>query len=180
MSKRITLVTLFDDTEINKINDLMKKIQERTCKVPYGIDDENRFKIDNLPFHFTIFATNKENENLILNLANKINMEKIKLEIEEAEIMEARNDSFCLYFPIKENIHIKKLQEIFYNKLPNENYNPKNFTFHLTLHIDKDYEKVLSMKKIINEDFKPFSLEFNKLVLFNYPGDKIKEFNFMN
>lgn len=106
-------------------------------------------------------------------------MEKIKLEIEEAKIMEARNNSFCLYFPIKENINIKKLQEIFYNKLPNENYNPKNFTFHLTLHIDKDYEKVLQMKKIINKNFRPFLLEFNKLVLFNYPGDRIKEFNFI-
>lgn len=32
------------------------------CKVPYGIDDENRYEIDNLPFHFTIFATDKEKQ----------------------------------------------------------------------------------------------------------------------
>lgn len=37
MSKRITLITLFDNKEINKINNLMQRIQEKTCKVPYGL-----------------------------------------------------------------------------------------------------------------------------------------------
>ncbi len=61
MNKRITLISFIDKAEENKIKSLMRKIKVNTCKVPYGIDDENRYKIDNLPYHFTIFATNKEN-----------------------------------------------------------------------------------------------------------------------
>jgi hypothetical protein len=30
------------------------------CKVPYEINDELRYEIDNLPYHFTIFATDKK------------------------------------------------------------------------------------------------------------------------
>ena len=52
MEKRITLVTMFDNEEINKIETLMLKTNKKTCKVPYGIDDEKRYEIDNLPYHF--------------------------------------------------------------------------------------------------------------------------------
>lgn len=175
MKKRITLVTLFNSKEINKVKNIMNKLDQKTCKVPYGIDDKNRYEIDTLPFHFTVFATDKENEKTMIELMQGINMQKIKLEIEKAEIMKLRNNSFCLYLAIKENTYMKDLQRIFYNKLPGDKYNPDNFVFHLTLHIDKDYEKVLSMQKIINDDFKSFSLEFDKLGLFDYPGDIIKE-----
>ena len=59
---RITLITYFDQKELNKIYKRIKNINFKICKVPYGIDDQKRYEIDNLPFHFTIFATNKENQ----------------------------------------------------------------------------------------------------------------------
>ena len=52
---RITLITFSEQKELNN---LLKNINIEMCKVPYGIDDKNRFKIDNLPFHFTIFSNN--------------------------------------------------------------------------------------------------------------------------
>lgn len=121
-----------EQNEINKIENLMSVVKENTCKVPYGINDTNRYEIDNLPYHFTIFATKKENQ------------------------------------------QIKELQRIFYNEFPKEPYNPDNFIFHITLHIDKDYSKVLELKNILKQNFKPFFLRFNMLALFNYPGDMIK------
>ena len=62
MSKRITLISWLEKKELKKIEDLMKENEEKTCKVPYGINDEKREEIDNLPYHFTIFATKKENQ----------------------------------------------------------------------------------------------------------------------
>ena len=59
MSKRITLISFIEKNEIRKVEQLMENINEGTCKVPYGINDEKRYEIDNLPYHFTIFATNK-------------------------------------------------------------------------------------------------------------------------
>ena len=78
MSKRITMISFMNKTELDKIEKLMNNIQIKTCKVPYGID-ENRYNIDNLPYHFTIFATNKENQNEMIDIAQKIDIGKIKV-----------------------------------------------------------------------------------------------------
>lgn len=180
MEKRITLVTMFDNEEINKIETLMLKTNKRTCKVPYGIDDENRYEIDNLPYHFTIFATNKENQNQMIEIVERIIIDKIQVKVNDIKIMKARYDSYCLYLAIEENQQIKELQRIFYNKFPQEKYNLDDFTFHMTLHIDKDYDIVLNLQNTLKENFKPFLLEFNTLALFDYPGDMIKKINLKN
>ena len=91
--------------------------------------------------------------------------------------MNVKHNSYCLYLAIEENQQIKELQRIFYNKFPQEKYNPDDFTFHMTLHIDKDYDIVLNLQNTIKENFKPFLLEFNTLALFDYPGDMIKKIN---
>lgn len=174
MSKRITMISFMNKTELDKIEKLMNNIQIKTCKVPYGID-ENRYNIDNLPYHFTIFATNKENQNEIINIAQKIDIGKIKVKVNDAKIMKCKNGSFVLYLAIEDNEKIKKLQRIFFNEFPKEKYNPEKFTFHLTLHIDKDYDKVLELENKIKDSFKPFYLEFDRLALYDYPGDMIKE-----
>ena len=91
--------------------------------------------------------------------------------------MNVKHNSYCLYLAIEENQQIKELQRIFYNKFLQEKYNPDDFTFHMTLHIDKDYDIVLNLQNTIKENFKPFLLEFNTLALFDYPGDMIKKIN---
>ena len=75
---------------------------------------------------------------------------------------------------IEENNEIKKLQKIFYEAISGENYNPDNFTFHMTLHIDKDKQIIDKLLEKIKLNFKPFNLEFDKLVLFDYPGEMIE------
>ena len=177
MGKRITLISFIDKTETNKIEDLMSKIKEDTCKVPYGINDEKRYEIDNLPYHFTIFATNKENQARILEIAQNISIDKIQVKVNDIKIMEARYDSYCLYLSIEESPQIKELQRIFYNEFSMEKYNPDDFVFHMTLHIDKDYNKILNLQRILKETFEPFFLEFNTLALFDYPGELIKKIN---
>ncbi|MCI9063331.1 MAG: 2'-5' RNA ligase family protein [Clostridia bacterium] len=104
-----------------------------------------------------------------------------------------KNNSWILYLGIKDNEDMKRLQQLFYKEFPNERfknifykdatdekYNPDNSIFHMTLHIDENYEKVQYIYEKLKEDFKPFLLEFSKLVLFDYPGEKIKEFDLKN
>lgn len=91
--------------------------------------------------------------------------------------MDAKYDSFVLYFGIEENDELKNLQRIFYDRILEEKYNPDLFTFHLTLHIDKDKQLIYNLYNKIKQNFKPFDLQFNKLALFDYPGDMIKEIN---
>ena len=85
-----------------------------------------------MPYHFTIFATDKQNESKLLNIASNIKMNKIKLKINGIRIMNGRNNSFVLYFPIEDNEDIKKLQRKFFLQIPGENYDPDKFTFHMT------------------------------------------------
>ncbi len=174
MSKRITLITFIDQIETNKIEKLMKNINENTCKVPYGINDEKREEIDNLPYHFTIFATNKENQKKLLEILQSINIDKIQLKINDIKIMNGRDNSYCLYLSIEENNNIKELQRIFYKEFRKEEYNPDKFNFHMTLHIDKDYYKISNLQKVLKENFEPFYLKFNTLALYDYPGEMIE------
>ena len=177
MSKRITLISFIEKNEINKVEQLVGNLKENTCKVPYGINDEKRYEIDNLPYHFTIFATNKENQDEILEIVESINIDKIQLKVNDIKIMNAKYDSYCLYLSIEENKQIKELQRIFYKEFSKEKYNPDDFIFHMTLDIDKDYNKIFDLQKILKENFKPFFLEFNTVALFDYPGDIVKKIN---
>ncbi len=174
---RITLITSFKEKELEKINQQIKNVDYNMCKVPYGINDDLRSEIDNLPYHFTIFATDKDNEEQLLNIVNNIKVGKITLKINDIKIMKGRNNSFVLYFAIEENEDIKNLQRIIFLNILGENYNPDKFIFHLTLHIDKDEKLVNKLKEKIESNFKPFDIEFDKLVLYNYPGEMIKEIN---
>ena len=178
MSKRITMISFMNKTQLDKVKKLMNNIPIKTCKVPYGINDENRYNIDNLPYHFTVFATNKENQNEIIKIAQKIQRDKTRVKVNDVKIMKGSYESFVLYLSIEDNEEIKDLQRIFFNEFPKEKYNPEQFTFHLTLHIDKDYDKILELQNIIKNNFKPFYLEFNRLALYDYPGDMIKEISF--
>lgn len=159
MSKRITLISFMENSEIGKVEKLMNNIKENTCKVPYGINDNKRYEIDNLPYHFTIFATDKENQNKILEIAKNISVEKILLKVNDIKIMDTKYNSYCLYLSIEEK------------------YNPDDFIFHITLHIDKDYNKILNFQRILKRHFKPFYLEFNTLALYDYPGEIIEKIN---
>lgn len=107
----------------------MNNIPIKTYKVPYGIDDENRYNIDNLPYHFTIFATNKENQNEIINIAKKIQRDRIRVKVNDVKIMKGRNESFVLYLSIEDNEEIKDLQRIFFNEFPQENIIQNNLHF---------------------------------------------------
>lgn len=180
MSRRITLISNLEQSELKKIDKLMTYVKFKTCKVPYGIDDEHRYDIDNLPYHFTIFATNKENQKEFIDLIKAVNIDIIKIKVNKVEIMNGKYDSYVLYLGIEDNQNLKELQRIFYHKFPKEHYNPENFTFHMTLHIDKDYEIIKNLQNKILEKFEPFYLEFNELVLYNYPGEEIQKFNLSN
>lgn len=180
MNKRITLISNLRQSELKKIYGLVSDTKFKTCKVPYGIDDGHRYDIDNLPYHFTIFATDKENQDKFIDLIRTVNIGTIKLKINTVEIMNGKYDSYVLYLGIEENENLRNLQRIFYYKFPKEHYNPKSFIFHMTLHIDKDYDTIKILQNKILEKFEPFYLEFDEMALYNYPGEEIQKFSLSN
>lgn len=153
-----------------------------------GIDIDNTItevqeELNNAAYEYAIkLGKNIENaENPFEDIKNNGDTYKKKFQFSYEELKyflkNIQYDSYCLYLPIEENQQIKELQRIFYKEFPKEKYNPDNFVFHMTLHIDKDYNKVLNLQRILKENFEPFFLEFNKLALFDYPGELIKKIN---
>lgn len=177
MNERITFISIFDNNNLEKIEFYIEKLNEKLCKVPYGKNVDNREKVDTLPYHFTLSAWDISAEENVINELSKIAFPKLRLLIKNVEIMNGRENSYVLCFSIEDNEELKLLQQKIYKVLPSEKYNPDNFNFHITIHIDKDYNKIISMKEKILESFIPFELEVDAFGLYEiYPAKLIKNF----
>lgn len=177
MNERITLVATFDKTDLAKIEYCTKQINENLCKVPFGKNVDNRESADTLPYHFTLSAWNISDEENTIKKLSKIDFPKIKVCVDNVEIMNGKENSYVLYFNVQENIELKLLQGKIYQVLPSDKYNPKNFKFHITIHIGKDYDKIISIKEKILENFTPFELETDAFGLYEiYPAKLVQQF----
>ena len=181
MNERITFISVFDDRNIEKIKYYVKKINGKLCKVPFGKNVNDRIEADTLPYHFTLSAWDIKDKEEVIKALSQIVFSKLKIYINYVEIMNGKENSYVLYFNVEENKKLKLLQDQIYHVLPSERYNPENFKFHITIHIDKDYNKIISMKEQILQDFKPFELEVDTFRLYEiYPAKLVKQFNSIN
>ena len=174
MNYRITLISLFNTEDLNKINNIIKNVTEPLCKVPYIKNIDNRTSIDTLPYHFTLSAWNIEEKDFILKKLSNIKFNSFKITVSSIEVMNGRENSYVLYFKIKENIELQNLQKQVYNILPVEKYNPNKFKFHITIHVDRDYDKIIKIKKELEQSFIPFELNVSSIGLFEiYPANLV-------
>lgn len=174
MNDRITLISLFNTEDLNKINKVIKNVSEPLCKVPYIKNIDNRISIDTLPYHFTLSAWNIEEKDFVLKKLSNIKFNSFKITVSSIEVMNGRENSYVLYFKIRENRELKKLQERVYNILPVEKYNPNSFEFHITIHVDKDYDKIIKIKKELEQSFIPIELTVSSIGLFEiYPANLV-------
>ena len=175
MNSRITLVTLFNEESLKKMDELISSVDEKLCKVPFN-RNVNRCEVDTLPFHLTLSAWDINKKDEVVLMLNSINFNSFKLVVNGLGIMNGKEGSHVLYFNIVDCDELKALHKAIYSSIPNERYNPDNFKFHITIHIDQDYEKILRIKNALEEGFTPFELEVNSIGLFSiYPAILIKE-----
>lgn len=112
MNERITLVSLFNQNNLKKINDSILVLDEPLCKVPFGKNVNNRFQADTLPSHFTLSSWDIKRENFILQELSKIFFEKFNILVDKIDIMNGAENSYVLYF----NIALMKILEYFMKK----------------------------------------------------------------
>lgn len=171
MNSRITLVSMLKEEDILKIETLLQKINNSLCKVSFGKKVEDRFTVDTLPYHFTIYSWSIEREKEVISFLKSIEFPKLELTVNEVDIMSGNENSYVLYLGMEKNPLLLKLQDIFYQQFGSEYYNPNHFLFHITLHITKDREEIIRMKHIIEKGFEPFSLEVSQFGLYEiYPA----------
>ncbi len=182
MNERITFISIFNDISLEKIEHYTKEINDKLCKVPFGKKVDNREEADTLPYHFTLSAWDISYEEKVIDELSKIEYPKLKILINNIEIMNGKENSFVLCLGIEKSEELKLLQSKIYQRLPSKKYNLENFNFHITIHIDKDYTKIITMKKKILENFTPFELEVDTFGLYEiYPAKLVKQFkHFIN
>lgn len=178
MKKRFTMITIFDKESLDKIGTILHNtIQYNLCKVPYLKEPytvNNREEADTLPYHFTLSYWDENKKEESISVFNSVNMKEIEILVEDVKIKEGNNKSYNMYFSFKPNEALKKMQADIYMKTKNEKFNPNTYLPHISIHSDKDYDKLTKIKDIIMKDFKPFTLSFNKLGLFEiYPAKRI-------
>lgn len=179
MNERITLISRFDNESIIKISKIINNLNEHIniCKVPFGKNVDDRFKADTLPFHFTMCAWDITDEKDVISKLKNINFHPLKIKINGLNIMNGKENSYCLYFELEKNVELEKLQRAIYNLYPSERYNPDKFTFHITIHIDKDYQKIINMKDILEKNFKSIELIVKDFGLYEiYPAKLVQIF----
>lgn len=175
MNERITFVLTFDNKNTQKINFYINKINEKLCKVPFGKNIINRMEADTLPYHITLSAWNIDEEIKVIEALSQIDFPKLKIKIDDVKIMNGKENSYVLYFNVENNEKLKLLQKQIYQIFPSEKYNPEDYKFHITIHIDKDYNKIIAIKEKILKEFKPFELEVNTFELYEiYPAKLVK------
>lgn len=178
MNERVTLISLFDNDNLNKILNLINPIKEQLCKIPFGKNVDDRISNDTLPYHFTISAWDIKNEEFILDNLSNIHFDKFKIYVDHIELINGCENSYVLILGFEANKELKALQKEIYNILPTKNYNPDTFKFHITITVDKDYEKIIKIKEKMEASFVPFELEVNSIGLFEiYPAKLIKTIN---
>ena len=108
----------------------------------------------------------------------KLLFPKLRLFINNVKIMNAKENSYVLYFNNDGNENLKLLQKKIYDCLPSEKYNPNNFKFHITILVDNDYDRIISMKEKILQNFIPFELVLDIFCLYEiYPVKLIRVLN---
>lgn len=178
MNERITLVGVFDKNNSEKITKIISKTNEKLCKVPFGKKVTNRFEVDTLPYHFTLSAWDISQKEEVLNKLSDLKLNKVNLIVDGVTIMNGADNSYVLHFNIKPTKELRTLQETIYNALPTKRYNPSHIKFHITIHVDKNRQKVLEIKRQIEQNFTPFELKTDNIKLFEiYPAKLIKEYN---
>lgn len=170
-----TLITHFDERGYRSIHAALECVSnEKMCRVPYGRVNENeRFLVDTLPFHFTISSSN-EIQNHIFNRMRNFSFDSFCVMIDGLGIMKGRNNSFVLFFKMSMSQMMDELRRKVYKRIGNGSYLPQNHVNHITICITTDYEKVIRLKKKIENHFSPFSLMITSIGLYSiWPGKLI-------
>lgn len=178
MNERITIISLFNFKNLNKINNVLSYINIPLCKVPFGKDIFNRKDVDTLPWHFTLSAGDIEDEKMVKEALKNIKFNEFVISIDKLDILPGKENSYVLVFNVVPNKELTSLHKKIYEILPTNKYNPDNFKFHITIHISKDYKKIMNLKEEIERNFKPFKLVVDKIGLFRiYPASLVAEYS---
>lgn len=173
--KRLTLISNFDDENLEKIKSTFVGIKEEMCRIPY-IDGLDRELTRDLPIHFTLYSWGEDDKKEVIKILSKFDFKECKVFVTGVQIMNGRNDSYVLYYKLEVGEEIlrvtRELNRMYHNKKYEGNYE-----YHITICISKDYDKIVRIRDLLLEEFVPFDISVSKLTLYEiYPAVVIRDF----
>jgi|GEM_PF-1778145 len=176
-----TLITLFDECSYRKLYSVLGNVNfDNLCRVPYGrVSDDLRCLLDTLPLHFTI-SSSKDDLRDIMEKVRNFSFCPFEVVVDGIDVMKGKDDSYVLYFKIRQNQNMDNLRKSVYALLGNPSYLPDRHINHMTLNITKDKIQTKQLKQIL-KDFTPFPLTINSLGLYQiWPGKLCSIYVFLN
>ena len=92
--------------------------------------------------------------------------------VDGIDVMKGKDDSYVLYFKIRQNQNMDNLRKSVYALLGNPSYLPNRHINHMTLNITKDKIQTKQLKQIL-KDFTPFPLTIISLGLYQIWSGKL-------
>ena len=90
--------------------------------------------------------------------------------VDGIDVMKGKDDSYVLYFKIRQNQNMDNLRKSVYALLGNSSYLHDRYVNHMTLNIYKDKQLINQLKRSL-KDLPSFSLKITSLGLFQiWPG----------
>lgn len=166
-----TLITLFDECSYRKLYSVLGNVNfDNLCRVPYGrVSDDLRCLLDTLPLHFTI-SSSKDGLSDIMGKMRFFSFCPFEVVVDGIDVMKGKDDSYVLYFKIRQNQNMDNLRKSVYALLGNPSYLPDRHYNHMTLNITKDKQLINQLKRTL-KDLSSFSLKITSLGLFKiWPG----------
>jgi len=171
MNKRITCIALFESNDLIALEKFISVVGP-TNKVPFSI--ENRSEVDRLPRHSTLIVWQNQNKEKIIKLMKSLSVKPMELEVTAISLKKSLDKSYNLFFEVKWDDNLKKLKQEIYHQLPSEKYHPDQYQTHITIHTDDDYVKIMTMKKRLEINFRPFKLKVSEIGIFDiYPTNEL-------
>lgn len=166
-----TLVTLFDECSYRKLYSVLGNVDIGSlCRIPYGrVADDLRFLLDTLPLHFTV-SSSKDCLSDLMERMRKFSFYPFEVVVNGIDVMSGKEDSYVLYFKIRQDSNMDNLRRSVYSLLSNPSYLPDRHINHMTLSITKDKQQMEQLIRTL-KDIPPVPLKITSLGLFKiWPG----------
>jgi len=160
-----TLVAHFEDADFEPVRSAFEQVGlDRACHIPFGRNCDRSAANAALPHHVTLFHWSKQFDWLYLPRLNDCSFSPCRVQIIGSSLMHAEEGSLLLYFDVLPDKGFCELTAHLEETLGL----PSPFFLHMTLAVDTDHEKILMLRRRLDETLcYPFTLNVTSMGLYH-------------
>ena len=160
-----TLVTRFENSDYDRIRELMKRIGgEESNKIPFGRDCDRTEADQKLPYHITVAHWAKREDETCIKRLEGLRVTPSEVWAVSHSVMYAEEGSLLLYFDIKPGEEFIRTANDVDNLIPGH----MSYFWHMTLAVSRDHQEIHELAKRLTETVRyPVPLHVTGLDLYH-------------